>query len=65
MAVPYFALGRKDRAFHELERACKENSATLFTLDVDPKMDPLRGDPRFQRVLRRVFYSHEAMAAEG
>lgn len=65
MAVPYFALGRKERAFHELERACEENSATLFTLDVDPKMDPLRGDPRFQRVLRRVFCSHEAMAAEG
>ncbi|HYK60688.1 MAG TPA: winged helix-turn-helix domain-containing protein [Bryobacteraceae bacterium] len=65
MAVPYFALGRKDRAFHELERACEENSATLFALDVDPKMDPLRRDPRFQRILRRVFCSQEAIAAEG
>ena len=41
------ALGRKDEAFLELERAAHENSAALFVLDVDPRMDPLRTDPRF------------------
>jgi DNA-binding winged helix-turn-helix (wHTH) protein len=55
LIVPNHALGRIDRAFDELERAWQENSAPLFILDVDPKMDPLRGQPRFERIRNRVF----------
>lgn len=55
LIVPNYALGRIDRALDELERACEENSAPLFILDVDPKMDPLRGQPRFERIRNRVF----------
>lgn len=49
------SLGRKDEAFQQLERACDENSAALFVLDVDPRMDPLRADPRFGAIRNRVF----------
>ena len=47
MAVLRNELGERDAAFAELERACEENSAWLYTLDIDPKMDPFRGDERF------------------
>ena len=49
------ALGRKDEAFLELERAVNENSAALFVIDVDPRVDPLRGDPRFGPIRDRIF----------
>ncbi len=43
-------LGRRDEALLELERAFEENSALLYSLRVDPKMDSLMGEPRFQRI---------------
>ncbi|MBZ5673217.1 MAG: winged helix-turn-helix domain-containing protein [Acidobacteriia bacterium] len=49
------ALDRKDEAFLELERAADENSAALFVLDVDPRVDPLRADPRFAAIRDRAF----------
>jgi len=55
LALLYDALGNRDRAFEELERAIQENSITLCLLDVDPKMDSMRRDPRFASVVRRVF----------
>lgn len=45
------ALGQRDRAFQELARASVENSASLYSLGVDPKMDTFRDDPRFRRLL--------------
>ena len=61
-ALLLHALGRKDEAFQELERAANENSAALFVLDVDPRVDPLRADPRFGPIRDRVF-SASALAA--
>jgi len=61
-ALLLHALGRKDEAFQELKRACDENSAALFVLDVDPRMDPLRVDPRFGSIRDRVF-SDSALTA--
>jgi tetratricopeptide (TPR) repeat protein len=55
LALLYDALGMRDRAFEELERALRENSITLCLLNVDPKMDSLRQDPRFASVVQRVF----------
>jgi DNA-binding winged helix-turn-helix (wHTH) protein/Flp pilus assembly protein TadD len=49
------ALGRRDQAFAELERARLENSATLFQLNVDVRGEELRRDPRFQPLLESVF----------
>lgn len=50
MAVLQNALGKRELAFEELERAYEENSAFLWGVSVDPKMDPLRDDPRFDRI---------------
>jgi DNA-binding winged helix-turn-helix (wHTH) protein len=55
MALLMDALGRRKQAFQELERAVEENSANLYTLDVDPKMDPLRDDARFTRLRKKLF----------
>jgi tetratricopeptide (TPR) repeat protein/DNA-binding winged helix-turn-helix (wHTH) protein len=57
MSPLYDALGRRDKAFSELERAVEESSITLCLLDVDPKMDALRKHPRFTQLRRRVFAS--------
>jgi tetratricopeptide (TPR) repeat protein len=49
------ALGERELAFQELERAVDEKSYTLLFLNVDPKADSLRGDPRFAHIVSGVF----------
>jgi tetratricopeptide (TPR) repeat protein len=49
------ALGHRDDAISELERAMEENSATLYMLDVDPKTAPLRADRRFALLRNKLF----------
>ena len=41
-------------AMHWLEKAFQERSGWMLHLKVDPRLDPLRSDPRFQGLLRRV-----------
>ncbi len=48
------ALGDYDQAFAWLERAYQEQSNILQVLKVDPFFDPVRGDPRFTDLVRRV-----------
>jgi TolB-like protein/Tfp pilus assembly protein PilF len=48
------ALGRKDEAFEWLDRACGEHDPVLPVLKVYKPFDPLRDDPRFQDLLRRM-----------
>jgi TolB-like protein len=48
------ALGEKDLAFEELEKAYQEREADLTSLKVEPRWDPLRNDPRFQALLLRM-----------
>jgi TolB-like protein/DNA-binding winged helix-turn-helix (wHTH) protein/Flp pilus assembly protein TadD len=50
----YVALGNNDEAFAWFERAYKEQSNILIYLKVFPPYDSLRGDPRFQDLVRRV-----------
>jgi len=54
MLWAHLGLGRKDEALADLETAYAEHMSILVTLKVDPAFDPLRGDPRFQDLLRRV-----------
>jgi TolB-like protein/DNA-binding winged helix-turn-helix (wHTH) protein/Flp pilus assembly protein TadD len=50
----YVGLGNNDEAFAWFERAYKEQSNILIYLKVFPPYDSLRGDPRFQDLMRRV-----------
>ena len=53
-AYAYLGLGDKDRALTFLERAYEEHDPALFYLKVSPLLDPLRSEPRFQALLRRM-----------
>jgi TolB-like protein/DNA-binding winged helix-turn-helix (wHTH) protein/Tfp pilus assembly protein PilF len=54
VALVYAGLGEKDRAFEWLEKAYKVHEGDMSFLKVDPPLDPLRSDPRFQDLLRRM-----------
>jgi len=51
-ATLYAALGEKDTAFRWLEKAYSERDPYLAFIKVDPEIDPLRSDTRFQELLR-------------
>jgi tetratricopeptide (TPR) repeat protein len=50
----YAGLGEKDRAFQALEEAYKVHDKGLCYLKVDPNIEPLRSDPRYQDLLRKM-----------
>ncbi|MGH9814035.1 MAG: tetratricopeptide repeat protein, partial [Candidatus Acidiferrales bacterium] len=54
VAEIYVALGEKEPAFRWLEKAYEERSSRLVFLKVEPRLDPLRDDPRFQDLVRRM-----------
>jgi len=54
IALIYAGLGDRDEAFAWLERSYKLHDKGLTYLKLDPCVDPLRSDPRFQSFLRRV-----------
>jgi Tfp pilus assembly protein PilF len=47
-------LGDKDKAFEYLEKAYQQRNPLLYLLQVEPTLDPLRDDPRFDELVRRV-----------
>jgi tetratricopeptide (TPR) repeat protein len=53
----YVLLGENDRALMWLDKAYAEHSYTLVFLKVEPAFDPLRSEPRFQSLLRRVGFT--------
>jgi serine/threonine-protein kinase len=54
IAWVYVGLGNKDRAFEWLEKAYGERAGMLVYLNVERAFDPLRSDPRFVDLLRRM-----------
>jgi eukaryotic-like serine/threonine-protein kinase len=54
IATVYAALGDKDQAFAQLEQAYAQRSFALDFLKVDPELDNLHSDPRFQDLLGRM-----------
>jgi TolB-like protein/Tfp pilus assembly protein PilF len=55
IAVVLAGLGEKDRAFAWLEEAYRNHEGGLILLKVNSLVDPLRSDPRFEDLVRRVF----------
>jgi len=50
----YAGLGDRDQAFAYLESSYEERRDRMAYLNVDPMLDPLRSDPRFKDLVRRV-----------
>jgi tetratricopeptide (TPR) repeat protein len=54
LAYTYARLGDRDAAFQFLQRAYDQRDSGLLQARVDPDLDPLRGDPRFGDLLKRI-----------
>jgi hypothetical protein len=48
------AVGNKDKAFDYLEKSYGRRELWMFYLQVDPQLDSLRDDPRFDELVKRV-----------
>lgn len=66
VAVVYSLLGEADEAFKWLSVADREMAVGLSFVRVDPRLNALRADPRFDDLLRRTEISgaHEAVDYE-
>jgi tetratricopeptide (TPR) repeat protein len=52
----YLSLGNRDEAIRWLGRAFADHEGPGITMiKVDPLLDPLRGDPRFEALVQKVF----------
>ena len=54
IAEAYIDLGEKDQAFEWLDKAVQSRDSISIWLKVHPEFDPLRSDPRFAELMRRV-----------
>jgi TolB-like protein/DNA-binding winged helix-turn-helix (wHTH) protein/Tfp pilus assembly protein PilF len=54
VALVYAMLGKKDKSFSWLEKACAEKSSFMTSLRYWPAFDGMRADPRFASLLRNV-----------
>jgi tetratricopeptide (TPR) repeat protein len=54
IALVYAGLDKKNEAFRWLEESYKTHNEGLTNLKIDPCLDPLRSDPRFNDLMRRV-----------
>jgi TolB-like protein/Flp pilus assembly protein TadD len=54
LAVVYTGLGNKDKAFTWLEKAFEAHSVFIMFLKLEPLMEPLHSDPRWDQLERRA-----------
>jgi TolB-like protein/DNA-binding winged helix-turn-helix (wHTH) protein/Flp pilus assembly protein TadD len=54
LALVHVGLGMNDEAFAWLDKAYDDRSSRLVFIAVDPRLDALRTDPRFDDLLRRL-----------
>jgi hypothetical protein len=57
--MAYVRLGDNEQAFAWLAKAAEERNWFAFQIKVNPILDPLRGDPRFQALVAKAFSSGE------
>jgi len=53
-ALVHMGLNNRESALELLQKACEEHSHKMIFLKVEPRFDPLRDDPRFNDLLRRM-----------
>ena len=49
-----FALGQIDQGFRWLTKACQDRCFELILMRVDPRLDPLKADPRFEAIAKQM-----------
>jgi serine/threonine-protein kinase len=54
IAALHACLGDADEAFRWLDIAVEERASGLILLRVHPRLDPIRGDPRYSALVRRL-----------
>ncbi|MGA8620516.1 MAG: tetratricopeptide repeat protein [Candidatus Sulfotelmatobacter sp.] len=54
LAILYSRFGEREKAIQSLEKAYQERELAMTEIGVEPALDPLRSDSRFQSLLRRV-----------
>ena len=54
VALDYTGLCRREQALRALERAYEERSTVLAYLLIDPRLAPLRQEPRYLALARRL-----------
>jgi TolB-like protein/DNA-binding winged helix-turn-helix (wHTH) protein/Flp pilus assembly protein TadD len=54
LADAYLGIGDKDKALAWLERGCEDHDGWGWYYKINPVYDPLRSEPRFQTLLRRM-----------
>jgi tetratricopeptide (TPR) repeat protein len=57
VAAVHLALGDKDQAIEWLRKSYAERDNWMTQLKVDPVMDPLRSDPRFQELMQKMRFN--------
>jgi TolB-like protein/Tfp pilus assembly protein PilF len=55
LAGDYLRLGDKSQAIQWLEQSYRNKEPFITSIKVNPQLDPLRGDPRFEELVAKVF----------
>jgi TolB-like protein/DNA-binding winged helix-turn-helix (wHTH) protein/Flp pilus assembly protein TadD len=53
-ALVYIALGKKEEALASLDRSYQERYPGMIHINVEPRLDPLRSDPQFKKLVQRI-----------
>jgi TolB-like protein/Tfp pilus assembly protein PilF len=62
-AFVFLGLGNKDETFRRLEQALEQQSRPLVWINVDPRFERLRSDPRFSHLLQRIGLPERGVAS--
>jgi len=55
----YAHLGQFDEAFRWLEKCYEERTITMFMIKTIPDLDPIRHDPRYEDLVKRMNFPEE------
>ena len=63
LAAIRFAMGAPDQGFEWLSKAIRDRCFELLQIQVDPRFDSLRDDPRFQALIRQLGFPPQSATA--